>query len=280
MQIVKPIDELRATIKVWRQAGNKIALVPTMGNLHHGHLKLVDAAKKIADKVVVSIFVNPLQFAAGEDYHSYPRTESQDQQLLQAAGVDLLFLPTVAEVYPYENKTSVLVCGLSELYCGAFRPGHFAGVATIVCKLFNMVCPDLALFGLKDFQQLAIIKTMVRDLDLPVELVAIDTVREASGLAMSSRNGYLSDQEKILAPKLYEVLCTIHTAIRQGERNYRMLEQQAIHWLEAHGFKCDYFSICRIDNLGLAEAEDKNLVLLSAAKLGKTRLIDNIIIEL
>ena len=194
MRIVNTILELRAAINAWRLAGQSVALVPTTGNLHAGHLQLVSIAKKKADRVVVSIFVNPTQFGAGEDFETYPRTEREDQEKLAAEHADLLFLPTVADIYSADAKTTITVTGLSDLYCGASRPGHFSGVATVVCKLFNSVQPDIAVFGLKDFQQLTVIKTMVRDLNIPVEIVGVDTIREPGGLAMSSRNGYLTDE--------------------------------------------------------------------------------------
>ena len=276
MRIVNTILELRAVINAWRQNGESVALVPTMGNLHEGHLQLVSTAKKKADRVVVSIFVNPTQFGAGEDFETYPRTEREDQEKLEAEHADLLFLPTVADIYTADAKTTITVTGLSDLYCGASRPGHFNGVATVVCKLFNSVQPDIAVFGRKDFQQLIIIKTMARDLNIPVEIVGVDTVREPSGLAMSSRNNYLSDHEKCVAPKLYRSLCTIRDAILAGNQAYTELEQQALQLLQQAGLQPDYFSICRSSDLKKATVEDVDLVLLAAAKLGKTRLIDNI----
>ncbi|MDD5268142.1 MAG: pantoate--beta-alanine ligase [Methylococcales bacterium] len=276
MRIVSTVCELREYVKTWRSIGKSIAFVPTMGNLHAGHLQLVNTAKKKADRVVVSIFVNPTQFGAGEDYETYPRTEQEDQRKLQAEGADLLFLPSVAEIYAPDARTEVTVTGLSDLYCGASRPGHFSGVAIVVCKLFNMAQPDIALFGLKDFQQLTIIKTMVRDLNIPVEIVGVDTVRELSGLAMSSRNGYLTDAEKQVAPKLYHSLCVARDAILAGNLAYADLEQQASQFLQQAGFQPDYFSVCRSSDLKKAGAEDVELVILAAAKMGKTRLIDNI----
>jgi pantoate--beta-alanine ligase len=246
-----------------------------MGNLHAGHLALVNEAKKKADRVVVSIFVNPTQFGVGEDFEAYPRTELEDQQKLSATGVDLLFLPAVSEVYAPDAKTVVSVAGLSEWYCGAFRPGHFDGVATVVCKLFNMVQPDIALFGLKDFQQLTVIRTMVRDLDIPVGIVGVDTVREASGLAMSSRNGYLTEEEKTVAAKLYQSLCVARDAVLAGQ-SHQEIERTVLQFLQEAGFSPDYFSVCRASDLEKANADDKELVLLAAARLGKTRLIDNI----
>ena len=276
MRIVSTVCELREAVKTWRSVAASIAFVPTMGNLHAGHLQLVNTAKKKADRVVVSIFVNPTQFGAGEDFETYPRTEQEDQEKLQAEGADLLFLPSVAEIYAPDAKTAVTVTGLSDLYCGASRPGHFSGVATVVCKLFNMVQPDIALFGLKDFQQLTVIKTMVRDLNIPVEIIGVDTVRELSGLAMSSRNNYLTDAEKKVAPKLYHSLCTARDAILTGNRAYADLEQQALQFLQQAGFQPDYFSVSRSSDLKKADTNDVDLVILVAAKLGKTRLIDNI----
>jgi len=276
MRIVSTVFELREEVKTWRSAGESIAFVPTMGNLHAGHLQLVNTAKKKADRVVVSIFVNPTQFGAGEDFETYPRTEQEDQEKLQAEGADLLFLPSVAETYAPDAKTAVTVTGLSDLYCGASRPGHFSGVATVVCKLFNMVQPDIALFGLKDFQQLTVIKTMVRDLNIPVEIIGVETVRELSGLAMSSRNGYLTDGEKQVAPKLYHSLCVARDAILTSNTAYADLEQQALQFLKQAGFQPDYFSVSRSSDLKKADTNDVDLVILVAAKLGKTRLIDNI----
>jgi pantoate--beta-alanine ligase len=246
-----------------------------MGNLHAGHCQLVTAAKQRADKVVVSIFVNPTQFGVGEDFDSYPRTEAQDTEKLQAIDTDVLFLPSVAEMYSPNAKTVVSVAGLSELYCGASRVGHFDGVATVVCKLFNMVQPDVALFGLKDFQQLAVIRTMVNDLNMPVDIIGIDTVREADGLAMSSRNGYLTPEQRQTAPLLYQSLCDAREAIVAGLA-YSIVEKQALSTLENAGFQPDYFRICRSVDLAPAQQGDTELVLLVAAKLGKTRLIDNL----
>jgi pantoate--beta-alanine ligase len=275
MQIVNTVQALRTLIHTWKVAGERIAFVPTMGNLHAGHCQLVTAAKQHADKVVVSIFVNPTQFGAGEDFDSYPRTEAQDTEKLEAIDADVLFLPSVAEMYSPNAKTVVSVAGLSDLYCGASRVGHFDGVATVVCKLFNMVQPDVAVFGLKDFQQLAVIRTMVNDLNMPVDIIGIDTVREASGLAMSSRNGYLTPAEHQLAPMLYQSLCTAREAIVAG-LDYISVEKQALSTLQNAGFQPDYFHICRSVDLVPAQQGDTELVLLVAAKLGKTRLIDNL----
>jgi pantoate--beta-alanine ligase len=275
MQTVNTVSELRAVVGQWRSAGEKIALVPTMGNLHQGHLQLVAEARKNADRVAVSIFVNPTQFAAGEDFATYPRTEREDQEKLDSIGADLLFLPAVSEIHAPDAKTVVAVTGLSDLHCGVSRPGHFNGVATVVCKLFNMAQPDCALFGLKDFQQFTLIKTMVRDLNIPIEIIPVATVREASGLAMSSRNGYLSEEEKQIAPKLYQSLCSAKESVLAG-RDYADIEREAESFLQDAGFRPEYFSICRAFDLKNADVKDRELVILAAAKLGTTRLIDNI----
>ena len=276
MRTVSTVSELRDVVKAWRSTGQSIALVPTMGNLHAGHLALVNEAQKKADRVVVSIFVNPTQFGIGEDFESYPRTEREDQEKLIAFGADLLFQPAVSGVYAPDTKTVVSVTGLSEQYCGASRPGHFDGVATVVCKLFNMVQPDIALFGLKDFQQLTVIRTMVRDLNIPVEIVGVETVREPSGLAMSSRNGYLTSEEKIVAAKLYQSLCVARDAVLAGKQSYEEIERRAVLFLQESGFQPDYFSVSRISDLKKADVDDVELVLLAAARLSKTRLIDNV----
>jgi pantoate--beta-alanine ligase len=276
MQIANTIAELRSILGTWRRAGDRIAFVPTIGNLHAGHISLVEAARRQAERVVVSIFVNPTQFGAGEDFEAYPRTEAEDREKLLAAGVDLLFLPEIGEMYDPGARTVVSVAGLSGLHCGAFRPGHFDGVATVVAKLFNIVQPDSVFFGLKDYQQFVIIRTMVRDLNIPVALIPVETVREASGLAMSSRNGYLSDAEKMTAAKLYRALCEAKDAVLGGRTAYTEIERQAQAFLAAAGFKTDYFSICRSSDLAAATPEDREFVILAAARLGKTRLIDNI----
>jgi pantoate--beta-alanine ligase len=275
MHTVSTLADLRTTINAWKTAGERIAFVPTMGNLHAGHCRLVEVAKTKANRVVVSIFVNPTQFGIGEDFDSYPRTEELDQAKLRTLGTDLLFLPSVAEMYTPETKTVVSVQGLSDIHCGASRVGHFDGVATVVCKLFNRVQPDVAVFGRKDFQQLAVIQTMVKDLDMPIEIIGVDTVRETDGLAMSSRNGYLNPEQRQTAPVLYQTLCQAKAEILAGY-DYRIVEQQAITTLQQAGFQVDYFQICRSSDLESAQLQDKQLVLLAAAKLGKTRLIDNL----
>jgi pantoate--beta-alanine ligase len=276
MQTVTTIADLRPILSKWRRAGDRIAFVPTMGNLHAGHISLVDAARRQAERVVVSIFINPTQFGVGEDFETYPRSEAEDREKLLAAGVDLLFLPEVREMYDPAAKTVVSVAGLTDLHCGKFRPGHFDGVATVVAKLFNIVQPDTAFFGLKDYQQFVIIRTMVRDLNIPLALIPVETVREASGLAMSSRNGYLSEAEKEKAAKLYRALCEAKDTVLAGRTAHTEIERQAQSILSAAGFKIDYFSICRSSDLAAAMPEDRDIVILAAARLGKTRLIDNI----
>ena len=280
MIIVNSILDLRSAISTWKQSGLTVALVPTMGNLHAGHLKQVNNAKQKADKVVVSIFVNPTQFGVNEDFSSYPRTEQEDQLKLATENADLLFLPAITDIYSANTLTTVNVTGLSDMYCGASRPGHFSGVATIVCKLFNLVQPDIAVFGLKDFQQFTVIKTMVRDLNIPIELLGVDTQRENNGLAMSSRNNYLTDPERQLAPQLYQSLGIAKSAILAGQHSYADIEQQAIQSLKNAGFIPDYFTICCRHDLSPATKQDKELVILAAAKLGTTRLIDNIYFSL
>ncbi|SHI22724.1 pantoate--beta-alanine ligase [Ferrimonas marina] len=283
MQTISDVNRLRQKIRQWRQEGLRVAFVPTMGNLHDGHIELVTQAKGRADKVVSSIFVNPMQFGAGEDLDSYPRTLEADQKRLVAAGCDLLFTPDTQLLYPsgLGEQTFVEVPGLSDLHCGASRPGHFRGVTTIVTKLFNLVQPDLACFGQKDYQQLAIIRAMVRDLNLPVEIVGIATVREADGLAMSSRNGYLTELERAIAPELKKTLDLTATALDEmGLEHRETLEQQAQQRLAERGFEPDFFRICHATTLQPATPGDQELVILAAAYLGKARLIDNLTLTL
>lgn len=277
MQILSTLSALAQ----WRDSLNttqSLGFVPTMGNLHDGHLQLVARAKQACDKVVVSIFVNPLQFGANEDLARYPRTFDADCEKLQQAGVDALFFPSVDDIYPkgMAAQTYVEVPVISERFCGEFRPGHFRGVATVVCKLFNLVRPHSAFFGEKDFQQLLVIKTMVADLAMGIRIVPVETQREPSGLAMSSRNGYLSDGEKQQAAALYACLTQCQSRIVAGERAFRTLESEYSKLLTHQGLVPDYFSICHADTLELAQPSDASLVLLVAAYLGNTRLIDNI----
>lgn len=278
MQTVTTIAELRSAVLAARKAGKRIGFVPTMGNLHQGHLNLLKTARERTDFVVSSIFVNPLQFNVKDDLERYPRTLVEDQQSLTEYGCDLLFAPPESEVYPdgRESQTFVEVPGVSEMYCGASRPGHFRGVTTIVNKLFNLVQPDLAVFGKKDFQQLHIIRRMVRDLSMPVELIGVDTAREKSGLALSSRNGYLTADELKRAPVLYAQLRTIHDALVGGSTDFEGLIKQANESLERESFRPDYIHIVRRSDLKPATKSDRELVILAAAFLGHARLIDNL----
>lgn len=277
MITLQTIDALRRQVSQWRREGHRIALVPTMGNLHTGHLKLVERARQLADRVVVSIFVNPLQFGQGEDFDSYPRTLDEDSRRLEQYHTDLLFAPAVTEVYrwPQAEQTVVEVPGLSSILCGQSRPGHFAGVATVVCKLFNMAQPDVAVFGEKDFQQLMVIRRMTEDLQIPVEIEGMETVREADGLAMSSRNGYLTPEQRTKAPAVYRVLTETAEKLQAGERDFKSLEKLACESLESAGLRPDYFQIRQARDLQSPDGGEKELVVLVAAYLGGARLIDN-----
>jgi len=270
------IESVREIIKLWQKQGKRIAFVPTMGNLHVGHIELVTEAKKQADKVVVSIFVNPTQFGEGEDFENYPRTINEDSEKLKSVATDLLFIPSATEMYQQNTSTTVLVSGLSTIHCGASRANHFEGVATIVTKLFNITQPDVAFFGEKDFQQLSIIRTLVKDLNFPIQIIGVATQREADGLALSSRNNYLNKQDREIAPKLYQSLCNAKNNILSESQNMRDIEQDQRTHLNALGFKVDYFSICKRDNLQQANDGDAEIVILVAAQLGKPRLIDNL----
>jgi pantoate--beta-alanine ligase len=270
--------ELRKRIRRWREMNQRVALVPTMGNLHAGHIALVKQARKLADRVVASIFVNPLQFAPTEDFGAYPRTPDADRLQLAVAGTDLLFIPEAEEVYPggMDAATRVEVPGLSGILDGASRPGHFIGVATVVAKLFNMVQPDVAIFGEKDYQQLQVIRRMTADLCLPIEIVGHPTVRELDGLAMSSRNQYLTKTERAQAPLLQRVLREAAFALRDGSRDFGALQKQAVDKLVTGGFKPDYVEIRRAETLAPPAPDDTRFVVLGAAWLGKARLIDNV----
>ncbi len=278
--LIERIDDLRARIAEWRCAGERTALVPTLGNLHGGHQSLMEVARRQADRVVVSIFVNPMQFGLGEDYENYPRTMEADRERLEQVGVEVLFAPLLAEVYPngYNDATHVEVPVLSETLCGAARPGHFRGVATVVCKLFNMVSPDIAVFGEKDWQQLTVIRRMVEDLTLPVQIVGAPTVREDDGLAMSSRNAYLSSAERLLAPALHRIMEEAAERVRSGAGDYPAIERAAMETLSEAGFRPDYFAVRRGDTLTepIPGAPTSDLRILAAAWLGRARLIDNI----
>lgn len=279
---VHTIAELRSRIAVWKQAGERVAFVPTMGNLHRGHIHLVERARELAPRTVASIFVNPMQFGANEDYAGYPRTLEDDSRQLEAVGLDLLFAPKLTEVYPrpLADMAQVTVPELSAVLCGVSRPIHFSGVTTIVTKLFNMVQPDVAVFGEKDWQQLVVIRRMVADLDFPVEIVGVPTVREPDGLALSSRNGYLSTEERAMAPALYATLRATAERLRAGERDYTVLEAAAKTRLETAGFRPDYFEIRCSDSLRKPTPGDVDLRIFAAAWLGRARLIDNLAVML
>jgi pantoate--beta-alanine ligase len=282
MKIFAKTAMLRAAIAADKRAGKRIAFVPTMGNLHEGHLQLVRRAQREADIVVVSIFVNPLQFGPSEDLDKYPRTLAADKEKLFGEGVQYLFTPSVDEMYPngLQAETKISVPELSDTLCGASRPGHFTGVATIVTKLFQIVQPDVALFGEKDFQQLAIIRKMTVDLCMPVRIIGVQTARATDGLALSSRNGYLSADERRLAPALHMALQECREAIACGFDSYEGLEQHAKDTLTQAGFRPDYFSVRDAYTLGPVTIDTEKLVVVAAAYLGRTRLIDNVTLNL
>ncbi len=274
-------DALRVVMRGYRSNNEVTAFVPTLGNLHDGHLSLVRKAKEVADRVVVSIFLNPTQFDKPEDLAAYPKTLENDLALLKAENVDLVFLPQADEMYPEGSAARVEVDGISEILEGDSRPGHFSGVATIVAKLFNLVQPDISVFGKKDFQQLMLIRRMERDLDFGIEIIAAPTAREESGLAMSSRNNYLNEKERNeIAPGLFAEMSKIKQAIDGGERDYLTLQANAIDELSKKGFKPDYIEIRNAGDLSVATKDDKELVILASAWLGKARLIDNITVSL
>lgn len=281
MMLIDDIPSLRRCLAAWRRSGRFIALVPTMGNLHAGHLALVREARRVADHTLVSIFVNPLQFGPNEDFGAYPRTLERDRELLETESTDLLFTPPVQAVYPRgsQGQTRVEIPELSNILCGASRPGHFTGVATVVCKLFNMAQPDIAIFGEKDYQQLLVIRRMVEDLCLPVEIRGLATVREPDGLAMSSRNGYLSPAERARAPALYKALCRAGERLREGLAAGEV-ERLGMEALVVEGLRPDYFSVRRASDLQPATTEDQDLVVLTATYLGAARLIDNLRVSL
>ena len=278
MHTIDSINQLRSHLWQAKLDHKVIAFVPTMGNLHEGHLQLIDRALEEADLVVASIFVNPLQFGPGEDFNGYPRTFMADQEKLISRGCHVLFAPNVDEMYPTTNVSStvVKVPHLDQLLCGASRPGHFTGVATVVSKLFGIVQPDLAIFGLKDYQQFLVIKQLTNDLCLPVKIIGAPIARAESGLALSSRNGYLSNSELGQAAQLYACLINCRLALEQGESDLQKLEDQAQCQLESAGFERDYFKICRQNDLQPATNSDSHLAIVAASYLGKARLIDNI----
>ena len=281
MIVEHKVVELRKRVQRWREIHQRVAFVPTMGNLHAGHIALVKHAHKLADRVVVSVFVNPMQFGPQEDFAAYPRTPEADRLQLAVAGTDLLFMPEVDEMYPngMEAVSRVEVPGLSSILDGASRPGHFTGVATVVTKLFNMVQPDVAVFGEKDYQQLLVIRRMTTDLCLPIDIVGHATVRELDGFAMSSRNQYLTKAERAQAPLLQRVLRDVSHALRDGSRDFSKLQKEAMDQLAAGGFKPDYVEIHQADTLAAPSFDDVRFVVLGAAWLGKARLIDNVVLD-
>jgi len=280
MQRVSSVEQLRQSVAAWRAAGDRIALVSTMGNLHDGHMALFRQAYKHAKRLIVSSFVNPMQFGPSEDYERYPRTPDADSEILRRSGCDILFAPDVNEVYPrgLAFATRVQVPGFSEILDGEFRPGHFEGVASVVMRLFSIVQPNVAIFGEKDYQQLLVIRRMAADLFLPVEIVGSPTVRAPDGLALSSRNIYLSEDERAVAPKLYEELRRVAVAIDtddESAKDLQALETEARRNLRAFGFKVEYFTIRSANTLLTPSLSESELVILVAARLGRARLIDN-----
>ena len=272
---VRTIRDLRAQVAVWRDAGERVALVPTMGAIHAGHLSLLAEAKAKADRVVTSLFVNSLQFGPREDFQAYPRDEAKDAAALAAGGSDLLYAPESSEMYPPGFSTKVRVGDLTEDLCGAARPNHFDGVATVVAKLLLQCAPDITIFGEKDYQQLLVIKRLVRDLDIPVEIAGGAIVREDDGLPFSSRNAYLSPAERKIAPVLYQTICNVAADLEQG-RGADDASAAARFKLEAAGFRVDYVAVRNPDTLEALHGPVKDARVLAAVHLGKTRLIDNL----
>ena len=276
------VIELQQYVQHWKDHGQSIAFIPTMGNLHDGHMSLIEKGQSLSDRTICSIFVNPMQFGPNEDWDHYPRSLDSDLAKLEAIGCDLVYLPTASELYPegLDKISQVQVTDLTDNYEGAHRPGHFTGVATVVLKLFNIVKPDVSVFGKKDFQQYRVISKMVQDFNLDVQIIGQETTREASGLATSSRNQYLDAEQKETAAIIYRTLQQVAAGIDQGERDFRALEQDAIASLDDAGFKTDYFKICNAETLLPATPEDRDLVILVTAAIGQTRLLDNIEVSL
>ena len=282
MDQANSISELRQYVQHWKDHKQSIAFIPTMGNLHQGHMSLIEKGQSLCDRSICSIFVNPMQFGPNEDFNHYPRTLDQDIALLESVGCDLVYMPTASELYPQglENISQIIVTDLTETYEGAHRPGHFTGVATIVAKLFNIVKPDVSVFGKKDYQQYCVIKKMTQDLNLDVDIIGQETSREPSGLATSSRNQYLSEEQKSQAGLIYATLQDASDKILKGGKNFALVEKQAIDRLNQAGFDTDYFNVCNADTLQPATTEDRKLVILVTTRLGDTRLLDNIEIDL
>jgi pantoate--beta-alanine ligase len=278
LDTVTTIAAVREHVQRWRREGLRIAFVPTMGNLHRGHVSLIEAARRHGERFIASIFVNPMQFGPNEDFAHYPRTPRADERMLADAGCSLMFMPDVAEIYPNgaERATRVEVPGVSRMLEGEFRPGHMEGVSTVVAKLFHIVEPDVAVFGEKDFQQLTVIRRMVADLCMPVKIVGAPTMRDADGVAMSSRNQYLTAAERARAPEIYKALQATAARVRAGDVDFAGIERAGFHALESAGFQPDYFSVRQAHDLTPATATVRDLVILVAARIGKARLIDNV----
>ena len=278
MKTVFDLPGLRREIAGWKQQGLRIAFAPTMGNLHDGHLSLLERAREISDRTIVSIFVNPIQFGKGEDYEKYPSTLDADRHKLESNNLDLLFAPDLKELYPggMDVDTRVNVPGLSSILCGKFRPDHFSGVATVVTKLLINVTPDVALFGEKDYQQLLVIRRLVSDLCIPTTILGMPIIRESDGLAMSSRNAYLTAEQRRVAPVIYRTLMTAADKLRNAGGDYSPVEAAGMQALEAAGLRTEYFSVRRSADLGVPAADESELSVLVAAWLGSARLIDNI----
>ena len=280
MRVIRNKAALHKQRAEWRHARERVAVVLTMGNLHAGHLSLVRLAQQNAERVVVTLFVNPTQFSEGEDFETYPRSLKRDTRCLEEAHADVLFIPEIETIYPFgiENATRVSVPGLTEIFCGSRQPGHFDGVTSVVMRLFSIVQPDVAVFGQKDYQQQLIIRRMADDLSLPLKIVTAPTVREADGLAMSSRNAYLSDEERQIAPILYQVLREVAEKLQTGERNYNRLEDRATQSLAASRFRPEYFAVRQALDLREPDLDCNAFVVLAAVRLGTARLIDNVVL--
>ena len=280
MQVIDSKEALHEQLREWRHDGEHVAVVPTMGNLHAGHASLVEIAREHAERVVVTVFVNPTQFGEDEDFDDYPRTLERDTRRLRKIRADVLFTPDVDTVYPYgiDQATLVTVPYLTDKFCGSFRPGHFDGVTSVVARLFALVRPDVAVFGQKDYQQQLVIRRMADDLSLPVKIVTAPTIREEDGLAMSSRNSYLGSEDRERAAKLYAVLTAIGQKLQSGKRDFEALEDAASEQLKGYGFKVDYVAVRRALDLGEPDRDCDEIVVLAAAHLGGARLIDNVVV--
>ena len=280
MQVISDKSEMRELLRDWRRQDEHIALVPTMGNLHAGHVSLIELAREHAERVVVSVYVNPTQFSEEEDFTEYPRTPERDTMRMRKIGADMLFIPDDETVYPFGHDcaTVVSVPGLTENFCGASRPGHFDGVTTVVARLFALVRPDVAVFGQKDYQQQLVIRYMTEDLGLPIRIITAPTVRDEDGLALSSRNQYLTDDERAVAPMLHQVIDEIGAEIQNGNEDFKKLEKAGANKLKHAGFHIDYLAIRRAENLEVPNRKSDDLVVLGAVHLGAARLIDNVVV--